>query len=108
MLRDLGTRVHRVLLDHIRSHQFSDLGGIQLTCDLNEYDKTFSLFGDAFVTELIDTMKELARLLVVKADSVPQLISEGRLVRAADHGAVVWLSLCGCPSAKVEPFLPPP
>jgi hypothetical protein len=81
VLRDLGTRVHRVLLEHIRSFQFSDLGGIQLTCDLNEYDKAFSLFSDTFVSELMETLKELARLLVVKADSVPQLISEGRLVR---------------------------
>lgn len=81
VLRDLGTRVHRVLLEHIRSYQFSDLGGIQLTCDLNEYDKAFSLFSDTFVSELMETLKELARLLVVRADSVPQLISEGRLVR---------------------------
>jgi hypothetical protein len=36
---------------------------------------------DPFVSELMDTLRELSRLLVVKLDSVQQLVSEGRLVR---------------------------
>lgn len=73
--------MHRVLLEHIRSHTFSDLGGIKLTCDLKEYERVFTNLSDAFVSELMDTLKELSRLLVVMSDSIPQLVSEGRLVR---------------------------
>jgi len=79
ILHELGIRTHKTLLDHIRQQVFNTMGGVQLTYDLTAYEKTFALLADPFVSELMDTLKELSRLLVVKLDSVQQLIFEGRL-----------------------------
>lgn len=45
VLHELGTRAHKVLLEHIRQQSFNNMGGVQLTCDLVAYDKTFALLG---------------------------------------------------------------
>lgn len=49
VLRELGIRTHKVLLDHIRHQVYNTLGGVQLTCDLSAYEKMFQLTAVRFI-----------------------------------------------------------
>ncbi|EGD74440.1 hypothetical protein PTSG_05805 [Salpingoeca rosetta] len=78
--RHLGCAVHSMLMTHITQFTFNGIGAIVLTRDLAAYQHCCAQLQDTFVDGLFDTLKDLSQLLMVKAETIPQLCREGNLV----------------------------
>eukprot|EP00045_Choanoeca_perplexa_P011981 m.128729 g.128729 ORF g.128729 m.128729 type:complete len:733 (+) comp15837_c0_seq3:142-2340(+) len=79
VLRLLGTRLHKVIYENVKSYTYNDIGAMLLSRDLNSYEGVLRKLDDVYVNELMDVLKELSNLLIVRAENIPQLCSEGRL-----------------------------
>eukprot|EP00730_Choanoeca_flexa_P017664 TRINITY_DN8536_c0_g1_i1.p1 TRINITY_DN8536_c0_g1~~TRINITY_DN8536_c0_g1_i1.p1 ORF type:complete len:737 (+),score=186.14 TRINITY_DN8536_c0_g1_i1:3-2213(+) len=79
VFRLLGTRLHKVIYDNIKTFTYNDIGGMLLSRDLNCYEQVLRHLDDVYVNELMDVLKELSTLLIVRADNIPQLCNEGRI-----------------------------
>jgi hypothetical protein len=103
VLRGLGMRIHRILLEHVKQMTFNSLGGIMLTRDLTEYEKTIEFLNDPLVLDFFVTMRELSAVTIVKPESIRQLCEEGRLALLDRNTIMSFLQLrADYKSAKID------
>ncbi|OWF53753.1 exocyst complex component 5-like [Mizuhopecten yessoensis] len=76
---DLGTRLHRVIFDHLQGFMYNSLGAMLVICDVNEYRKSVKDFKIPMVTELFEKLHALCNLLVVVPENLKQVCSGEQL-----------------------------
>lgn len=79
LLKELGTRYHRLIYEHILQFQVSSVGAMILICDVNEYRKCASHFEIPLLNQLFDTLHDLCNLLVVPPENIHQISAGERL-----------------------------
>ncbi|OXA59892.1 exocyst complex component 5 [Folsomia candida] len=62
VLLELGTRLHRVIYEHVLVFQYSSIGAVRILCDINEYLKCVKEFKIQIVTDIFETLKSLCNL----------------------------------------------
>jgi len=62
VLLELGTRLHRVIYEHVLLFQYSSIGAVRILCDINEYLKCVKEFKLQIVTDIFETLKSLCNL----------------------------------------------
>jgi hypothetical protein len=65
ILTELGTRLHRVIYEHILKFEYSSVGALSVTCDVGEYRKCVKDFKIPLLNTLFDTLHALCNLLLV-------------------------------------------
>lgn len=79
VLTELGTRLHKVILDHLLQFQYSSIGAMVVICDLNEYRKCVKEFKVPLLDTLFDTLHALCNLLVVDPVNLKQMCTADQL-----------------------------
>lgn len=79
VLKELGTRFHRLVYEHLLQHQVNSNGAMIVICDVNEYRKTARQFNLPLIDKLFDMLHDLCNLLVVQPENIRQVSVEGRL-----------------------------
>eukprot|EP00050_Salpingoeca_kvevrii_P003489 m.225668 g.225668 ORF g.225668 m.225668 type:complete len:703 (-) comp10836_c5_seq6:55-2163(-) len=93
VMREFGTRFYAILVDHVKGLSINALGGMLLTRDLTEYEKTVEIFEDDTVTEMFSSLRELSALTIVRAENLPQLCEDGRLATMDRAALIIFLKL---------------
>jgi len=65
ILTELGTRLHRVIYEHILRFEYSSVGALSVTCDVGEYKKCVRDFKIPLLNTLFETLHVLCSLLSV-------------------------------------------
>ncbi|XP_017143854.1 exocyst complex component 5 [Drosophila miranda] len=73
VLTEFGTRLHRVIYDHLQTMQFNTAGAMCAICDVNEYRKCIRELDSALVTQLFDILHALCNLLLVKPQNLQEV-----------------------------------
>ncbi|XP_064403702.1 exocyst complex component 5-like [Halichondria panicea] len=76
VLLELGTRLHKVIFEHVQTHSINEMGAMILICDMNEYRRVIKDFKNPFLDELYESLQTLCNIFVVKADNLHQVLSE--------------------------------
>ncbi|KAL4237391.1 Exocyst complex component 5 [Mactra antiquata] len=79
LLLELGTRLHRILYDHLCQFTYNSLGAMLVICDVNEYRKCVKEFGLPLVTQLFEKLHALCNLLVVVPENLTQVCGGDQL-----------------------------
>lgn len=79
VLTELGTRLHRLILDHLQQFQYSSIGAMVIICDLNEYRRCVREFEIPLLNTLFETLHALCNLLVVEPSNLAQMCSVDQL-----------------------------
>lgn len=79
VLTELGTRLHRVILDHLQQFQYSSIGAMVVICDLNEYRRCVREFQIPLLNTLFETLHALCNLLVVEPSNLKQMCTVDQL-----------------------------
>nr|XP_002125790.1 exocyst complex component 5 [Ciona intestinalis] len=75
VLKEFGTRYHRLVYDHLQQYSFSSMGGMMAICDVNEYGKCAQQLQVPFVNSLFESLHSLCNLLVVAPENLRQVCS---------------------------------
>ncbi|EDV53911.1 exocyst complex component 5 [Drosophila erecta] len=73
VLTEFGTRLHRVIYDHLQTMQFNTAGAMCAICDVNEYRKCIRELDSSLVTQLFDILHALCNLLLVKPQNLQEV-----------------------------------
>ncbi|XP_030370094.1 exocyst complex component 5 [Scaptodrosophila lebanonensis] len=73
VLTEFGTRLHRVIYDHLQTMQFNTAGAMCAICDVNEYRKCIRDLDSPLVTQLFDILHALCNLLLVKPQNLQEV-----------------------------------
>jgi len=79
VLTELGTRMHRAILDHLQQFQYSSIGAMVAICDLNEYRRCVREFQIPLLNTLFETLHALCNLLVVEPSNLKQMCTVDQL-----------------------------
>ncbi|EDQ91071.1 uncharacterized protein MONBRDRAFT_23981 [Monosiga brevicollis MX1] len=118
VLHVLGVRLHKVIYESIKQFQYTILGkvgglntlplepawltyrgtvarsgGMLLARDLAVYEKILHQFSDPYINELLEVLRELCYLLIVKPENIAQLCSEGKLATLDQSVVTAFLHL---------------
>jgi hypothetical protein len=80
VLTELGTRLHRVIYDHLLLFQYSEVGAFSVICDVGEYRKCVKEFKIPFLNTLFDTLHALCNLLLVLPKDLNQYFNREELM----------------------------
>ncbi|XP_065661360.1 exocyst complex component 5 isoform X2 [Hydra vulgaris] len=80
VLIELGTRFHKVLMEHFFQFTYTDIGAMVALCDVNEYRHAIKLFKIPLLDRLFNVLSALVNLLVVQPDNLKDVGSEEQLV----------------------------
>ncbi|KAG8184683.1 hypothetical protein JTE90_013076 [Oedothorax gibbosus] len=72
VLTELGTKLHRVILDHLQQFQYNSFGAMAVICDVNEYRRCVRDFQIPLVNMLFETLHTLCNLFVVEPNNLKQ------------------------------------
>uniref|UniRef100_H2YLS7 Exocyst complex component Sec10-like alpha-helical bundle domain-containing protein n=1 Tax=Ciona savignyi TaxID=51511 RepID=H2YLS7_CIOSA len=75
VLKEFGSRFHRLVYEHLQQYSFSSMGGMMAICDVNEYGKCAQLLKIPFVNSLFESLHSLCNLLVVAPENLRQVCS---------------------------------
>lgn len=81
VLTEFGTRLHRIIYDHLQTMQFNTAGAMCAICDVNEYRKCIRELESPLVTQLFDILHALCNLLLVKPQNLQEVCTGDTLVR---------------------------
>ncbi|XP_052273620.1 exocyst complex component 5-like isoform X2 [Dreissena polymorpha] len=73
VLLELGTRLHRIIYDHLCQFTYNSLGAMLVICDVNEYRKCVKEFGLPLISQLFEKLHALCNLLVVVPENLKQV-----------------------------------
>lgn len=76
---ELGTRLHRLLYDHLCQFTYNSLGAMLVICDVNEYRKCVKEFNLPLLNQLFERLHALCNLLVVVPENLKQVCSGDQL-----------------------------
>jgi recyclin-1 len=76
VLLEFGTRLQRVIYDHVQQFVISENGAMNIICDINEYRKAVKEFNNPFLDELFESLQALCNIFIVKPENLPQVCSE--------------------------------
>ncbi|EDO34386.1 predicted protein [Nematostella vectensis] len=79
VLTEFGTRIHRLLFEHLQQYTYSYDGGMRAICDINEYRKCMKEFKIPLLISLFETLHQLVNLLVVVPENLRQVCSGDQL-----------------------------
>ena len=77
---EIGTRFHKLLLDHVYQYTFTDVGAMVALCDVNEYRHCMKLFKVPLLDRLFSVMLALVNLLVVQPENLKEVGADEQLV----------------------------
>lgn len=80
VLTELGSRLHRVIFEHLQQFQYNSLGAMLVICDVNEYRRSIKEFKIPMILELFEKLHALCNLLVVVPENLKQVCSGEQLV----------------------------
>lgn len=80
-LTEFGTRLHRVIYEHLQQMQFNTAGAMCAICDVNEYRKCIRSLNSPLATQLFDILHALCNLLLVKPKNLQEVCTGETLVR---------------------------
>jgi len=80
VLTELGTRLHRVIFEHLQQFTFTIVGAMVLICDINEYRKCISAFRIPLLDQLFGVLHALCNLLIVAPENLKQVCNGDQLV----------------------------
>ncbi|KAG1662389.1 Exocyst complex component 5 [Nymphon striatum] len=78
-LTEFGTRLHRVIFEHLQQFQYSSVGAMSVICDVNEYKKCVMDFKIPLINTLFDTLHAMCNLLVVVPENLKQVCTNDQL-----------------------------
>ncbi|XP_047739223.1 exocyst complex component 5 [Hyalella azteca] len=81
---ELGTRLHRTILDHLLRQEYNTAGAMCVICDVNEYRKVVQAWRLPLLTSLFDTLHTLCKLLQVSPQNL-QLVCSGDQLAGLDR-----------------------
>lgn len=81
ILNEFGSRLHRVIYDHLQSMQFNTSGAMVAICDVNEYRKCIRELDSPLISQLFDILHALCNLLLVKPENLQEVCDGETLVR---------------------------
>lgn len=73
VLLELGTRLHKILYDHLYQFQYNSLGAMLVICDVNEYRKCVKEFNVPLVTQMFEKLHALCNLLAVVPENLKEV-----------------------------------
>ncbi|XP_074649978.1 exocyst complex component 5-like [Tubulanus polymorphus] len=79
VLMEFGTRLHRVVYDHLLQFQYNSIGAMLAICDVNEYRRCVKEFKIPLISQLFDTLHALCNLLVVVPENLKQVCTGEQL-----------------------------
>ncbi|KAK3600903.1 hypothetical protein CHS0354_013280 [Potamilus streckersoni] len=79
VLFEIGTRLHRVIYEHLLQFMYNSLGAMLVICDVNEYRKCVKEFKIPLVNQLFEKLHALCNLLVVVPENLKQVCSGEQL-----------------------------
>ncbi|WAR03182.1 EXOC5-like protein [Mya arenaria] len=79
VLLELGTRLHRIIYDHLTQFSYNSLGAMLVICDVNEYRKCVKDFELPLVSQLFEKLHALCNLLVVVPENLKQVCGGDQL-----------------------------
>ncbi|XP_065174960.1 exocyst complex component 5-like [Sycon ciliatum] len=88
-LMELGTRFHRVLIDHLQQFTYSYTGGMVAICDINEYRKCIKKFKVPLLDTLMEVLHSLCNMLIVAPENLRQIMSEEANLASIDRQVVL-------------------
>lgn len=71
----LGSRLHRMLLEHLYAYRITMVGGRQLESDMVNYCSCVRSFNHSRVDQQFIVLREVARLFTAKPEDLPALLS---------------------------------
>jgi hypothetical protein len=74
-LGTLGSKLHRMLLDHIYNFRVTTVGGRQLEADLVEYCSCVRAFNHSRVDQQFTVLREVVRLFTARPENLAALLS---------------------------------
>eukprot|EP00002_Diphylleia_rotans_P024496 TRINITY_DN4839_c0_g1_i4.p1 TRINITY_DN4839_c0_g1~~TRINITY_DN4839_c0_g1_i4.p1 ORF type:complete len:505 (+),score=85.54 TRINITY_DN4839_c0_g1_i4:1019-2533(+) len=80
-VRHLALQLEVIFIAHYKKFAISDTGALRLLKDLKEFQTCMSAYCDPFVDELFDDLRDLASLLIVIPENLPNLIQESRFAK---------------------------
>ncbi|XP_031564159.1 exocyst complex component 5-like [Actinia tenebrosa] len=87
VLTEFGTRIHRLLFEHLQQFTFSSDGGMRAICDINEYRKCMKEFKVPLLVSLFETLHQLVNLFIVMPDNLKQVCG-GDLLASLDKSVL--------------------
>ncbi|KAJ2583447.1 Exocyst complex component 5 [Coemansia sp. RSA 1836] len=107
VLADVGTTLHRMLMEHLRKFVVSVAGGLVLVKDVSKYREAIGSFGIPALNEKFSILQDISNIFVVQPTALKSLLEEGplaRLDRATVQG-FVQMREDGRTSGLVRQFL---
>ncbi|KAJ2747843.1 Exocyst complex component 5 [Coemansia sp. BCRC 34301] len=107
VLTDVGTTLHRMLMEHLRKFVVSVAGGLVLVKDVSKYREAIASFGIPALNEKFSILQDISNIFVVQPTALKSLLDEGplaRLDRATVQG-FVQMREDGRTSGLVRQFL---
>ncbi|KXS21231.1 exocyst complex component Sec10 [Gonapodya prolifera JEL478] len=78
-LRQIGTSLHSLLLDHLKKFSVNSMGGLFLTKDLATYQEAIATFKQPVLDEKFELLRQIGNLFVVRPENLRTVIGEGYL-----------------------------
>ncbi|XP_065833426.1 exocyst complex component 5-like [Oscarella lobularis] len=93
VMMELGTRFHRMIVDHLQQFTFNSLGGMTAICDVNEYRRTVKKFEIPLLNNLFQVLHSLCNLFIQAPAHLKQVCSEEPLSLLDKSVLLIFLQL---------------
>eukprot|EP00095_Tigriopus_kingsejongensis_P004470 maker-scaffold168_size293125-snap-gene-1.75 protein:Tk04470 transcript:maker-scaffold168_size293125-snap-gene-1.75-mRNA-1 annotation:"exocyst complex component 5" len=93
ILQELGTRLHRVIYEHLTQFQFNSSGAMVVICDVQDYRKCASHFKVGVVNALFDTLHAMCNLLILPLENLGDAIQGDQLATLDKTVIEGWIQL---------------
>lgn len=93
VLMELGTRLHRVIYEHLTQFQFNSSGAMVVICDVQEYRRCAAQFKVGTVNALFDILHAMCNLLILPPENLPDAIQGDQLASLDKTIIEGWIQL---------------